>query len=180
MPHNALHGLGLVEVAQTGEEVGHKVKGAMPTALTVQLPQVVDLKLKPLVGRDKRMVDCRSDARFTQVEGVNVPSSLEKGPGMSPRPASSVQHASRACEAFLVEQGLDKLVGLLFASVAIEPVVRLRIEPRSEPFGVRFPHFSLQFLAHPATKVRHKIRSLTCTESDETNAIFFPSKPPQS
>ena len=109
MPHNALHGLGLVEVAQACEEVGHKVKGAMPTALTVQLPQVVDLKLKPLVGRDKRMVPRRSDARFTQVEGVNVPSSLEKCPGMAPRAASSVQHASRACEAFLVEQGLDKL-----------------------------------------------------------------------
>ena len=57
--------------------------------------------------------------------------------------------------------------------MAIEPVVRLRVEPRSEPFGVRFPHFSLQFLGHPATKVRHKIRSLTSTASDETNAIFF-------
>ena len=103
---------------------------------------------------------------------MNVPSSLEKCPGMAPRAASCVQHASRACEAFLVEQGLDKLVGLLFASVAIEPVVRLRVEPRSEPFGVRFPHFSLQFLAHPATKVRHKIRSLTSTKAMRTTALF--------
>ena len=123
------------------------------------------------------MVLCGRDAGLTQVEGVNVPSSLKKGPGVAPCAASCVQHTPFLLESFLTQQGLDKAVGFFFASVSVEPVVRLRVEPRPEPLGVRFPHILLQFLGHRATKVRHKIRSLTSILSNGTTAHLHHCEP---